>query len=189
MKKASLLTALAICALALTGCISTNTSDAGNLTLNPQTTGPLDQYRPLYKVDEKNTVSGNAKLHWCLGFTWGANGYADYANTVGEDDGFLAKFLPSTKDKATKAAFYNACEANQCDSVVASRYTIKTKDYFVYANYDVTITGYPATQIGLETVEAVPYYIDPAGKLIILEKFVNMHNVMPCPKKDKGWAF
>ena len=180
MKKAS---ALAMCALAallaVTGCKSINTSDAGNMTLNPQVTGPMDTYRPLYQVDEAKTVEGNAKIHSLFGlFVWGGSGTADFADMTSESEGFLAKWLPDAKKTGAKSAFYDACVKNNCDSVVASRYTIKTTDYVVYAQYNITIKGYPAKQTGIETIKPVPYYIDFAtGKIVVLDKFVNMVNV------------
>ncbi len=191
MKNIGIIAAVAVTAVTVTGCISTNTSDSGNMTLNPRVTGPLDEYRPTYKVDEKNTVAGKSKLHWCLGFIWGANGFADFADAASEDEGILSKFLPSVKGMAAKAAYYNACEENKCDAIVAGRYTIKKKDYFVYAQYDTTFYGYPATQTGIETIKATPYYIDANGKVVVLDKFVKMHNVMKCDKAssaDKGVA-
>ncbi len=178
MKKTTFFTAMALCVFALTGCITSNTSDAGNMTRNPPLTGPMDEYRPIYKVNETKKISAKANVHWLLGFTWGTNGYADYANTVSEDAGFFAKLFPSVREKATKAAFYNACRANKCDAIIAARYLVRTTDFFVYANYDVTITGYPAKQTGIETVKVVPYYIDGNGKVVILDKVVKMHNVM-----------
>lgn len=47
MKTSTKLAAAALCALvALTGCQSINTSDAGNMTVNPKTTGPVDSTVP-----------------------------------------------------------------------------------------------------------------------------------------------
>ena len=180
MKKSAALASVALCALvAMTGCQSINTSDAGNMTVNPKTTGPVDSYRPLYQVNEKQTVTGNAKIHCLFGlFTWGGKGTADYADFFNQDDSFLAKLFPNPKATGAKSAFYDACVANKCDSLVASRYTIKTTDYIVYAQYDITVKGYPAIQTGIETIKPVPYYIDfSTGKVVILEKFVNMVNV------------
>ena len=180
MKTSTHLAAVALCVVAaLTGCQSINTSDAGNMTVNPKTTGPVDSYRLLYQVNEKQTVSGNAKIHSHFGlFVWGGEGTADYVDFSNEDDSFLAKLLPSPKATGAKSAFYDACVANKCDPLVASRYTIKTKDYFVYAQFDITVTGYPAKQIGIETIKPVPYYIDfSTGKVVILDKFVDMVNV------------
>ena len=197
MKKCAALASVALCALvAMTGCQSINTSDAGNMTVNPQTSGPIDRYRPLYKVDEAKTVTGNAKIHCLFGlFVWGGKGSADYADFTNQDDSFLAKLLPNPKATGAKSAFYDACVANKCDSLVASRYTIKTTDYIVYTQYDITVKGYPAVQTGIETIKPVPYYIDfSTGKVVILEKFVDMINVgyEPCGVNDpspgvKGW--
>ncbi len=166
------------------------------MTVNPKTIGPVDSYRPLYQVNEKQTVTGNAKIHCLFGlFVWGGAGTADYADFTNESDSFLSKILPNPKATGAKSAFYDACVANKCDSLVASRYTIKTKDYFVYAQYDITVKGYPVKQIGVETIKPVPYYIDfSTGKIVILDKFVDMVNVGYEPRgvRDpvpgvKGW--
>ena len=82
MKKANAFAVAAVAAVvALTGCQSINTSDAGGLTINPKTVCPVDAYRPTYKVDSATPVTGNAKIHSLFGiFTWGGAGTADYAD-------------------------------------------------------------------------------------------------------------
>lgn len=189
MKKLNAFAVAAVTAVvALTGCQSISTSDAGGLTINPKTVCPVDAYRPTYKVDSAKTVTGNAQIHALFGiFTWGGAGTADYADFAG--DSILAKILPSAKAKGAKAAVYDACVANNCDALVASRYTVKAKDYIVYAKYDITVEGYPVTQTGVETIKPVPYYIDAGGKVVILDKFVNMVNVAPATAKEEGWLF
>ena len=190
MKKANAFAVAAVAAVvALTGCQSIHTSDAGGLTINPKTVCPVDAYRPTYKVDSATPVTGNAKIHSLFGiFTWGGAGTADYADFAG--DSFLAKIFPSAKAKGAKAAVYNACVANDCDALVASRYTVKATDYIVYAQYDITVEGYPVSQTGIETIKPVPYYIDAGGKVVILDKFVNMVNVAPgTAPKEEGWLF
>lgn len=183
MKKATMFAAAALCAVvAMTGCQSINTSDSGNMTINPETTEPLTSYRPIYELTNKAPVTGNAKIHCLFGlFVWGGAGSADYADMTSQDDSFFTKLIPNAKAKGAKSAFYDACVANQCDALVASRYTIKTTDYFVYAQYDITVKGYPVKQVGVEAVKPVPYYVDGEGKIVILDKFVKMYNVMPTP--------
>ena len=59
---------LGIAALAvMTGCTSVNTSDAGSMNVYPQTVGPVDAYRPLYKVNEKVKVNGSAQVNVLFG--------------------------------------------------------------------------------------------------------------------------
>lgn len=180
MKKSSLFAVMALGALvAMTGCQSINTSDSGNMTINPATVGPADAYRPLYEVNKTETVTGTATVHSLFGiFTWGGDGAADYADMSGQDDSFFSKILPNIKSSGAKYAFYDACVKNQCDALVASRYVIKATDYFVYATYEITVKGYPAKQVGIETVKTLPYYIDAGGKVVVLKDIVRMHNVM-----------
>lgn len=57
MKKFVPLALFAVAALLFSGCTSINTSDAGSMNVYPATVGPVDSYRPLYKVNEKERVS------------------------------------------------------------------------------------------------------------------------------------
>ena len=168
---------LGIAALAvMTGCTSVNTSDAGSMNIYPQVVGPVDAYRPQYKVDEKTKVNGSAKVNVLFGiFAWGdTSTFADNAS-IFEENALLSFFffwLPNAQNIAAKSAFYNACKEAKCDAVVASRYEIVTDDYWLFKRFNVKITGFPATLVGVETVKPMPYYIDCKGQVVVLEKFV-----------------
>lgn len=175
----------------MTGCQSTNTSDAGSMNVYPQTVGPVDAYRPLYKVDEKQKVSGQAKVNVLFGiFAWGdSSKFADNASLFASDSLFasLFSFLPNAKQIAGQAAFYNACTTAKCDAVVAARYEIDTTDYFVFKKMDVKVTGFPATMTGVETVKPMPYYINGKGEVVVLDKFVVPHLLFDANAKKSSF--
>lgn len=174
MKKIAMcLVAVAVCGFILTGCKSTNTSDGGSMNIYPQTVGPVDAYRPLYKVNEKQKVDGEAKINVLFGiFTWGdTTNFADNSSLFG--NAWYAAFC--SKEMAGKAAFYNACIAANCDAIVAARYVINTTDYFVFKTMKVKVTGFPAVMTGVETVKPMPYYVNGKGEVVVLDKLVTPH--------------
>ena len=181
------ITLLGIAILAcLVGCQCANSSDGGNLTLHPSTIGPIDAYRPLYEVDSTKRVSGSANVNILFGlFAWGDNaGIADNA-TIFPASGifsFFSGIFPNAKNLAAKAAFYDACKKAGCDSVVSARYEIKSTNYFVFSKNEVTVTGFPAVQTGVETVKVMPYYIDTDGKMVKLDKFIIPVEIMNLDK-------
>ncbi len=170
MKKIAMcLVAVAAVAVVMTGCKSINTSDAGNMNLYPETYKPLYGYRPVFEVDTKAKVAGEANVHVLFGiFCWGASNFADNASVFAADS-FWANFFPSAKNISGKAAFYNACITNKCDAVIAARYEITTTDYFVYQNVNSKISGYPAVMTGLDKVKVLSYTFDKNGKPTVLE--------------------
>ena len=165
-----------VCIAVITGCTSINSSDGGNLALYPDTVGPTDYYRPLYKVDPNKRVKGSAHTNVLFGiFAWGDDtGLADNADIYG--DSFLApvlSILPDAKRRSAKAAFYNACREYNCDSIVAARYEIVQKNYLIVSLCKVEVQGFPATLTGVEVVKPVQYYVDGEGKIVFLDKFIN----------------
>ena len=158
------------------GCVEINSSDSGSMNVAPMTVGPVDDYRPIYKIDSstKVTASSNVKnLFWL--FTWGSdNAFADNATIFQGGENILGKLFPflNAKETAAKAAFYKACKQANCDSIVAARYEITFKNYFIYKKMIVEITGFPAKLTGVETVKAKQYYVDSKGNVVFLEKFI-----------------
>ena len=184
--------------MVITGCTNINSSDGGNLTIYPDTIGPTDNYRPLYKVDPNKRVKGEANVNVLFGlFTWGDdNGIADNADIYGSRGGLFApllSLLPDAKRRSAKAAFYNACKENKCDSVVAARYEVVQKDYLIFSQCKVEITGFPATLIGIEVVKPVQFYVDGEGKIVILDKFINPIKIFDARStattKTRFWFF
>ncbi len=166
------------------------------MNVYPATIGPVDCYRPLYKVNEKERVDGQAKVNVLLWiFAWGdTSTFADNASLMPSDSPWLVKvlfgWLPNAKEIASKAAFYNACVSSKSDAVVAARYEIVTDDYIVFKKMNVKVTGFPATLIGVETVKPLPFYIDGEGKVVVLEKFVMPYKLFDArAEKSRCWLF
>lgn len=192
MKKITVLGLLATVTLVFTGCTSVNTSDAGSINVYPVTVGPVDCYRPLYKVNEKERVSGEAKVNVLFGiFAWGdTSAFADNATLAASDSIFGAFFawLPNAREIAARAAFYNACKTSNSDAVVAARYEIQTDDYFVFKKMNVKVTGFPATLTGVEIVKPMPFYINAGGEVVVMDKFVVPYKLFDATP-DRGWFF
>ena len=175
MKKTLFCSAVVILSAILTGCVEINSSDSGSMNIAPMTIPPVDDYRPLYKIDTTRKVKASSdvkNLLWL--FTWGSdNAYADNASIFPEGS-ILGKIFPFmvAKETAAKAAFYKACKEANCDSIIAARYEITFRNYFFYKKMSVEISGFPATLSGVETVKAKQYYIDSAGNVVFLDKII-----------------
>lgn len=194
MKKFVPLALFAVAALLFSGCTSINTSDAGSMNVYPATVGPVDNYRPLYKVNEKERVSGQAQVNVLFGiFAWGdTSAFADNATLAASDSiwGMFFAWLPNAKEIAAKAAFYNACTSSKSDAVVAARYEIQTDDYFVFKKMNVKVTGFPATLTGVEIVKPMPFYINGKGEVVVMEKFVVPYKLFDATATKSGcWFF
>lgn len=175
----------ALCAVIwLCGCTQINSSDAGSMNLYPETVGPVDAYRPLYKVNETKRVSGVAQVNVLFGiFAWGeSSGFADNTSL-----GDYFSFLPNARKLAASAAFYNACTAAKCDAVVASRYEIKTVNYLFFKKMQVKVSGFPATIVGVETIKPLPYYINGKGEVVVMDKFMIPHRLFDASEKGNKW--
>ena len=138
----------------LTGCVSVNTSDGATGVPQPDSTHP--GYAA--KFTHKDTrVSGSATVNILFGiFAWGTEGFAD--NTKFSN----FSFIPSPENYAKSAAVYNTCRANQADTLIGTRYTITTTNYFVFRTVKCQVAGFPAVMDGV--VEKKPY-VTPKGEL------------------------
>lgn len=177
MKQSLFFIAAAVAVFVFTGCVQINSSDGGSMNIMPQTVGPTDNYRPIYKVDESNTVTASSEVKNILGiFTWGSdNAFAD--NAFATKPSLLGAMFPylNAKTTACKAAFYKACKEAQCDTIVAARYEITSEDYLVFRQTKVEIKGFPAKITGVETVKPLPYYIDGKGNVVKTDNVVTPH--------------
>ena len=196
MKKVILWLSALVCIAAATACTNINSSDAGSLTIYPKTVGPVDDYRPLYTINTKKRVSGNATNCILFGlFMWSDSdsvaGIADNADIYGAGLGALFSLFPNAKRLAALSAFYDACKKAKCDAIVAGRYEVTTKSYLIFKKCKVEITGFPATLSGVETVKPVPYYISDEGKVVFLEKFIKpvRINFDVGPSPSANWLF
>ena len=194
MKKVFVLISAISMAVVLSACTTTNSSDGGSMNIYPRTVGPVDSYRPIYSVNEKVRVSGEANVNVLFGiFTWGdGSQFADNASIFKADSFFgrLLAIFPNSKNIASKAAFYRACKSGKCDTVVAARYEVNTVDYFVFQKMNIKISGFPAKVVSLEIVKPMFYYVDPQGKITVLDKMVEpycLFNLYNPPKTY--WIF
>lgn len=187
MKIFHLIAVMAFSAVFLTGCSTfTNTSDAGDLTYYPKLLDVVDDYRPVYEVEQKK-VSGTGKgcvLLWI--FSWGADGYADNARV---NTSVLSKIFPSATDIAAKAAFYNACKAAECDYLTAARYEVQSENYIVFRRVTSKVTGFPVKLVGVKVVKKEPYLLDPKGIPVKQQDFTQPIIIKPeaqAAAGDKG---
>ena len=49
-----------------------------------------------------------------------------------------------------QGATYNACAANKADRLLAAKYKVDVKDFFVYKNVTAQVTGYPGVIKGVK---------------------------------------
>lgn len=141
-------------AAALAGCVSVNKNDGGAEIVQPCTFSK-DAVQLSYELNQ-TPVEATEKLHWInlgfISFSWGgtADHWADCAPT-----GLALPFVgPSLVDVAKNGAYAKACTASGADSVVATRYTIENKSYFVYGTVQADIKGLPAKVSKVELVDA-----------------------------------
>ncbi len=195
MKKIMVLLVAVLTATLFTACSTTNTSDAGTMNLYPDLYKPAKAYRPKYNVDLTNKITGTANVHVLFGiFVWGESKFADNASIFADDSAFswLYSIFPSAKNISAKAAFYKACAAYKqpktqkpADAIIAARYEVVTKDYFVYQNLNTKVTGYPAVMEGLDEVKVISFYIDGKGNMHVLSGNDVYVNIAPVVKV--GW--
>lgn len=153
MKKASMLTIAALCALsAMTGCITVNKNDGGESGMRIPVS--QDVIHEQITVD-KTPVTAQDEVKCLFGLiTWGSS--ASHVADVTDD---LVPFGASVKAK--NGAYANACDKAKCDRLVATRYKITTNDYFVYKTVKAEVTGYPAKISGVKVIETTPSKVTP----------------------------
>lgn len=182
MKKFVLMSVAAVTAFVVAGCVSYNTSDGA--TLSPIVSADHPGYEA--NLDVQNTrVQGEATVNVLFGiFAWGTDGYADRTNfasaaLVLPTMPFAAAAsaaapslpnlplpeLPNASKFVKEAAVYNTCKAQKIDQLIASRYDIKTVDYFVFKIMTCKVDGFPAKTVGITQKKP---FITQNGKLVWL---------------------
>ena len=122
--------------IALTGCATTNIS---------QPSSPIDSVvkAPL-KADIKvgQRITGEAKSPQIFGiFNFGPSKFADGVDYgTGGQISLFDSFSP-----VKAAAAYEATSNSSSDVIVAPRYTIETKNYFIFKTTTATVNGYKGT--------------------------------------------
>ena len=144
MKK---LMAVAMIAAVACGCVSVNKNDGGTACLKPAVV--KDAVYEKYTISDKE-VTANAQAVGIFGFI--IIGDAEATHWADNVDG--TSVFMSTAAMAKNNAYSKACEENKCDSLVAARYTVTRKNYFVFDQASATVTGYPAKLDGIEVLPA-----------------------------------
>ena len=143
MKKSLLLVAVCAVAAFMTGCMATHTNDAASsakVCVGKKFDADI--------AAGKQAVSGTATVHNLFGFiTWGVSNFADDAFVSG-NNGLQLAVSPLTVAK--QGATYNACTANKADMLLAAKYKIDVKDFFIYKNVTAQVTGYPGVIKGVK---------------------------------------
>ena len=156
MKKLMMFSALAV-ASALVGCTTINKNDGGNSCLRPQVI--KDGMQIKYDVGEAK-VSGTDQINCLFGFIcWGSTA----SHVCDQSEGSLFG-----NDIVKNGAYANACDAGNCDQIVAARYKITTDDYFVFKKIKAEVSGFPATAKSVKVVDALKMPVAapaPAGGL------------------------
>ena len=142
-----LIATLAIAAVAC-GCITINKNDGGDACIAPNIAKDT--------VHEKYEISGDAvtaedNLNVLFNFiTWGSSATHHCDAVCGQ------RLILNGIEKAKNGAYANACDAAQCDSISAARYTVTVNDYFVFKKINAKVTGYPTKLTGVEIMPPCP---------------------------------
>lgn len=144
---------LGVAALALVtvGCVSNFKNDGGDADLRPTIVRDIAYEK--YSISEETITSVDQRFGiWVPFVSWltrepivigGLAGH--YADNV--DQGW-SPF--TTARMAKNGAYAAACEAAKCDSLVGTRYDVVYKNYFLWDEATVTVTGHPAKFTGIE---------------------------------------
>lgn len=144
------LMAVAALAALATGCVSNYRNDGGDADLRPSIVRDIAYEK--YSISEETITSVDQRIGILFPFGWitgnpivvgGMAGH--YADNV--DQGW-SPYL--TARMAKNGAYAAACEAAKCDSLVGTRYDLVYKNYFLWDEAKVTVTGHPAKFTGVE---------------------------------------
>jgi len=135
MKKLWMSAAVATLIATTSGCVSYNMSQPAAPISGTVKTG--------LKADVKvgETINGESSTHILFGFlnVGGDTQFADGV-TYGGDSGMgLGMLDPVASTKA--AAAFKAVKASGSDLIVAPRYEVSVKDYFIFKQVNVKVTG------------------------------------------------
>ena len=147
MKKFLILAAFVAAAVLASACSVVQTNDGAN-EASYQVRKAV--YDPVIKHENRKVI-GAAKWNCLFGiFTWGLGSYAERTDL---NDPFL-----TLETSVKKAAVYDACKRNDCDIILATKYELTKKNYFLFRSVSCIVTGFPGTITGLERVDlnAVP---------------------------------
>ncbi|XYQ95074.1 hypothetical protein ACTABX_26620 [Pseudomonas syringae] len=125
--------AVATLIAATSGCVSYNVS---------QPTAPLEgTVKTDLKADVKvgGTISGESSTNVLFNFL-SIGGDTQFADGVASGGG-MGLALPDPVSTAKAAAAYKAVKSSGADLIVAPRYEVNVKDYFIFKKVNVKVTG------------------------------------------------
>ncbi|EFW77822.1 hypothetical protein [Pseudomonas savastanoi] len=138
MKKLWKFAAVATLIAATSGCVSYNVS---------QPSAPLEgTVKTDLKADVKvgGTISGESSTNVLFNFLsfGGDNEFVDGVTYGGASGGGgLGLALPDPVSTTKAAAAFKAVKSSGADLIVAPRYEVSIKDYFIFKKVDVKVTG------------------------------------------------
>ena len=129
--------AVATLIAATSGCVSYNVS---------QPTAPLEgTVKTDLKADVKvgGTISGESSTNVLFNFLSIGDDtqFADGVAYGGASGGGMGLALPDPVSTAKAAAAYKAVKSSGADLIVAPRYEVNVKDYFIFKKVNVKVTG------------------------------------------------
>lgn len=145
MKKSLLIVAAAAATVIMTGCMATHTNDGA---------APVKVCvkAPEFKADVvagQTAVSGEATVHNLFNLiTWGVSDFADDAFV--SVSALPVQLVTPADQVAKQGATYKACQAAKADVILAAKYKLDIKDFFVYKSIKCKVTGYPGTIKGVK---------------------------------------
>lgn len=137
MKKLWQMAAVATLIATTSGCVSYNMSQpTASLSGDVKTDLKAD-----VKVGE--TISGESSANVLFGWLniGGDNQFADGVSYGGASGGGMGLPLPDPVSNAKAAAAYKAVKSSGSDLIVAPRYEVTVKDYFIFKQVNVKVTG------------------------------------------------
>ena len=143
-------------AVVAAGCTTVYKNDGGDADLRPAIVRDIayEKYdiksTPVEAVDSRMLILGLIKVGGL-----DAKHYADCAPggqaiRAAGDSGLFGLKFPNILAESQNAAYAAACEAANCDTLVASRYIIEQKDNYLWKEIKVKVVGYPAKLTGVE---------------------------------------
>lgn len=136
MKKLWMSAAVATLIATTSGCVSYNTSQPSA----PVTSSVKADLKADVKVG--GPISGQSSTNILFNFLslGGDNEFADGV-VYGANDGGLSLGMLDPISSVKAAAAYKAVKSSGADLIIAPRYEVTVKDYFIFKQVDVKVTG------------------------------------------------
>jgi|APCry1669193181_1035450.scaffolds.fasta_scaffold22983_2 hypothetical protein len=145
MKK--LLMIMAVSTLTVSGCSTTHLQQPSTSFMAPRA---VESPKLKADITVGQKISGTATSTQVLGiFKFGPNKFADGVNFSATENHSLPGLFGFNADdpfaSIKAAAAYQATSASKSDIIVAPRYLLETKNYFLFNKTTATVVGYKGT--------------------------------------------